>query len=96
MYTGKVIGTVVATRKDAALHGIKLLVVETIENGKPAKAIVAADATRQAGPDDFVYLIGSKEAAFLFRQKLTPVDAAIAGFIDEYNEQDLGDKEAKR
>lgn len=88
MYTGKVIGTVVATRKDAALLGVKLLAVETIENGKPAKVIVAADATRQAGPDDFVYLIGSKEAALLFRQKMMPVDAAIAGFIDEYNEQD--------
>jgi len=87
LYTGKVIGTVVATHKDAALKGVKLLVVETIENGKPAKVIVAADATRQAGPDNIVYLIGSKEAAYLFRQKLMPVDAAIAGFIDEYNEQ---------
>lgn len=87
MYTGKVIGTVVATRKDPALHGVKLLVVETIENGKPAKMIIAADATRQAGPNDFVYLIGSKEAALLFRQKLMPVDAAIAGFIDEYHER---------
>jgi len=57
--------------------------VETIENGKPAKTIVAADATRQAGPNDLVYLIGSKEASLLFRKKLVPVDAAIAGFIDE-------------
>lgn len=87
MFTGKVIGTVVATQKDEALLGIKLLVVETIENGKPAKVIVAADATRQAGPNDYVYLIGSKEAALLFRKKMMPVDAAIAGFIDEYNEQ---------
>jgi ethanolamine utilization protein EutN len=86
VYTGKVIGTVVATRKDDALQGIKLLVVETVENGKPAKVIIAADATRQAGPNDYVYLIGSKEASLLFRQKLMPVDAAIAGFIDEYNE----------
>jgi len=85
MYTGTVIGTVVATKKYETLSGIKLLVVETIENGKPAKIIVAADATRQAGFGDFVYLIGSKEAALLFRQKLVPVDAAIAGFIDRYD-----------
>lgn len=85
MYTGTVIGTVVATRKYETLSGIKLLVVETIENGKPAKVIVAADATRQAGFGDFVYLIGSKEASLLFRQKLVPVDAAIAGFIDTYD-----------
>jgi ethanolamine utilization protein EutN len=85
MYTGTVIGTVVATKKYETLSGIKLLVVETIENGKPAKLIVAADATRQAGFGDFVYLIGSKEASLLFRQKLVPVDAAIAGFIDTYD-----------
>ena len=85
MYTGTVIGTVVATKKYETLSGIKLLVVETIENGKPTKVIVAADATRQAGFGDFVYLIGSKEASLLFRQKLVPVDAAIAGFIDTYD-----------
>ena len=83
MYTGRVIGTVVATKKYETLEGIKLLLVETIENGKPAKTIVAADATRQAGPNDLVYLIGSKEASLLFRKKLVPVDAAIAGFLDE-------------
>ena len=83
MYTGRVIGTVVATKKYETLEGIKLLLVETIENGKPAKVIVAADATRQAGTGDLVYLIGSKEASLLFRQKLVPVDAAISGFIDE-------------
>jgi len=87
MYTGKVVGTVVATQKYASLKGIKLMVVEVLENGKPAKTIVAADATRQAGVGDFVYLIGSKEAALLFRQDLTPVDAAIAGFIDTYEEK---------
>lgn len=85
MYTGTVIGTVVATKKYETLSGIKLLVVETIENGKPSKVIIAADATRQAGFGDFVYLIGSKEASLLFRQKLVPVDAAIAGFIDTYD-----------
>ena len=88
MYTGKVVGTVVSTQKYESLKSIKLMVVETIENGKPAKLIVAADATRQAGIGDFVYLIGSKEAALLFRQKMTPVDAAIAGFIDVYSERD--------
>ena len=83
MYTGRVIGTVVATRKYETLEGIKLLAVETIENGKPAKTIIAADATRQAGPNDLVYLIGSKEASLLFRKKLVPVVSAFSGFIYE-------------
>ena len=86
MYTGKVVGSVVSTVKDAKLKGIKLLVVQMIENGKPTKLIVAADQTRQAGADDFVYLIGSKEASLIFRDGLVPADAAIVGFIDSYNE----------
>ena len=86
MYTGKVVGSVVSTVKDAKLQGIKLLVVQMMENGKPTKLIVAADQTRQAGADDFVYLIGSKEASLIFRDGLVPADAAIVGFIDSYNE----------
>ena len=87
MYTGEVIGSVVATVKEEHLEGIPLLVVQVIENGKPTKKIVAADSTRQAGYGDFVYLIGSKEAARMFRKELTPADAAIVGFIDSYREE---------
>ena len=87
MYTGKVIGSVVSTVKSENLEGIKLLVVQVIEDGKPTRRIIAGDATRQAGEGDFVYLIGSKEASLVFRKKLVPCDAAICGFIDHYNEE---------
>jgi microcompartment protein CcmK/EutM len=87
VYTGTVTGTVVATVKDENLQGIPLLTVKLIENGKEAGTSVAADSTRQAGPCDFVYLIGSREAAKFFRKNLTPVDATIVGFIDTYNEE---------
>ncbi|MCL1812198.1 MAG: ethanolamine utilization protein EutN [Treponema sp.] len=86
MYTGIVTGTVVATVKEEYLQGIPLLTVKLIENGKEAGTIVAGDSTRQAGPGDFVYLIGSKEAAKMFRKDV-PVDVAIVGFIDTYNEE---------
>jgi microcompartment protein CcmK/EutM len=86
VYTGRVTGTVVASIKEPHLANIPLLAVKVLENGKEGATIVAADSTRQAGPDDFVYLIGSKEAAKMFRQDLCPVDAAIVGFIDSYNE----------
>ena len=86
MFTGKVIGSVVSTVKSEHLTGIKLLVVQVIENGKPTRRIIAGDATRQAGEGDFVYMIGSKEAAAVFREKFTPCDTAICGFIDDYNE----------
>ena len=68
MYTGQVTGCVVSTVKDENLENIPLLVVRLLENGKRAGYIVAADATRQAGKGDFVYLIGSKEADVYKRQ----------------------------
>ena len=85
MFTGRVEGTVVSTAKDSRLTGIKLLLVRMIESGKPTKLVVAGDATRQAGMGDFVTLIGSTEAALMFRGKLPPCDMAITGFIDHYN-----------
>lgn len=67
MYRGIVAGTVVATVKEPHLEGVPLLVVRKIENGVEKGLIVAADHTRQAGYGDEVYLIGSKEAARIFR-----------------------------
>jgi ethanolamine utilization protein EutN len=87
MYTGKVIGSVVATVKDMNVMNIPFLAVRLIENGQEKGVVIAADSTRQAGVGDFVNLIGSKEAARMFRKKSTPVDIAIVGFIDHYNEQ---------
>jgi ethanolamine utilization protein EutN len=87
VYTGRVTGTVVASVKEENLQRVPFLTVKLIENGEDAGTIVAADSTRQAGPGDFVYLIGSKEAAKMFRRDLCPVDAAIVGFIDTYNEE---------
>ena len=87
MYTGKVVGTVVATVKVPNLEGVPLLIVRLIENGEPKNIIVAADSTRQAGRGDFVYLIGSKEAAKMFRTFSPAADAAIVGFIDDYREE---------
>ena len=84
MYLGRVIGTVVATRKYAGLEGVKLLVVQPLDDklanrGEPH---VAADATRQAGPGDVVHLAGSREAALALDETFVPVDAAIVGIVD--------------
>ena len=79
-------GQVVSTVKVRQLAGIKLLVVQMIRNGVPAGCTVAADATRQAGVGDDVFIMDSKEAGMLFRNGMMPVDASICGFIDQYNE----------
>lgn len=88
MYTGIVVGSVVSTVKNESLKGVKLLVVQKIENGKKAGLIISADGTRQAGKGDIVYLIGSKEACLPFPEcRLIPVDSSIIGFIDRINEE---------
>jgi len=85
MYLGRVIGTVVATQSYTGLAGVKPLVVQPIDDtlAETGPAHVAADATGQAGPQDLVYLVGSREAALALTPSFVPVDAAIVGIVDE-------------
>ena len=87
MYTGIVVGKVVSTVKEENLRNIPLLIVRKIEDGKEKGLVVAADSTRMAGEGDYVYMIGSKEAARMFRKEYTPADVSIVGFIDSYREE---------
>ena len=85
MQLAKVMGTVVATTKYEGLEGIKFLIVQPLTkeqkaNGKP---VVAADATLQAGPDELVFIVGSREAAQAMPNTFVPVDHAIVGIVDD-------------
>jgi ethanolamine utilization protein EutN len=84
LYLGRVIGTVVATRKVPGLDGIKLLVVQPVDHaGKPTRgAEVACDPIVRAGPGDLVSLVGSREASLAMPDTFVPVDAAIVGIVD--------------
>ena len=98
MYLGRVLGTVVASRKSEGLvgvpfatpvfDGVPFLFVQPLDAklravGEPQ---VAADATRTAGPADLVYLVGAREAALALEETFVPVDAAIVGIVDQVNE----------
>lgn len=87
MLLGKVIGTVTATIKYTGLEGVPLLIVQPLdkqrrESGKP---LVAADATRQAGPGDLIYYEGGREAAMALDPWFVPVDHSIIGIVDDVN-----------
>jgi ethanolamine utilization protein EutN len=83
MYLGIVKGTVVAERKAAGLEGTKLLLVQPVdEHGAPVGDVQAAVDRVQAGVGDFVYLVGSREAALACDPWFVPVDAAIVGIVD--------------
>ena len=84
MYLGRVIGTVVATRKYEGLEGKKLLVVTPLDHKQQRTGDdqVAVDTVR-AGQGDLVYLVGSREAALALTPWFVPVDAAIVGIVDD-------------
>ncbi len=83
MNIGRVEGSVVCSIKTPTLDGIKLLIVRQIVNGQDRGLVIAADATRQAGNGDVVYMIGRKEAALMLdTADPPPSDLTIAGIID--------------
>jgi len=84
---GKVIGNVVASVKDQGLEGLRLLIVQGLDDDfKPkGKPYVAADGIYTAGPGDIVYVVSKKEAAIAISKGLVPIDECIVGFVDEYN-----------
>ncbi len=86
MKFGKVIGTIWATRKYAAVTGYKLQLIQPVnadyENtGEP---IIAVD-TAGAGPGEYIFYITSSEAVSPMDVDMAPVDAAIVGIIDSVN-----------
>ncbi len=84
MYLGRVIGTVVASNKCEGLEGIKLLVVQPLDDdGQPTRGTEVAVDTVRAGTGDHVYLVGSREAALALEESFVPVDAAIVGIVDQ-------------
>jgi ethanolamine utilization protein EutN len=83
MLLGKVIGTVVCTRKVESFEGIKLLLVQplTEELEEAGEALVACD-TVQAGEGDVVFYEGGREAALGLENWFNPSDATIMGIVD--------------
>jgi ethanolamine utilization protein EutN len=88
MHLARVIGDVVATRKDGNLAGLTLLIVQPLtEARQPAgRPIVAVDAVG-AGVGEEVFIVRGKEASFPFYPVEAPVDAGIVGIVDHW---DLG------
>ena len=83
MQLARVIGNVVATRKDESLTGITLLVVQPLSADRTpvGRPLVAVDAVG-AGVGEEVFFVRGKEASFPFYPAQPPVDAAIVGIID--------------
>ena len=83
MLLAKVVGTVVATRKDERLVSNKLLVVRGIDPaGKFEGTYLVAVDTVDAGTGETVLVVSGSSARMASGMKDCPVDAAIVGIID--------------
>ena len=83
MILARVVGTIVATRKDPRLEGHKLLVVKPVSpEGKEESGYVVAVDTVQAGSGELVIVVSGSSARLAEGCKDKPVDASIVGIVD--------------
>lgn len=83
MLLAQVMGTVVSTRKDAALMSLKLMLCREVDTAfKPTgNWVVAADAVG-AGEGEVVLLAQGSSARLTEVSREKPVDAVICGIVD--------------
>ena len=87
MVLARIIGTVVATRKDQRLEGKKLLICRLVDpEGRDEKGYVVAVDTVHAGFREHVLVVQGSSARMADGCKDTPVDAAIVGIVDQISQ----------
>ena len=86
MQVARVIGDIVATRKDQELTAIKLLVLQPLGSDKQpvGRTLVAADSVG-AGVGEIVFFVRGREASFPWLPSEVPVDAGIVGIVDAWD-----------
>ena len=84
MLLARVVGTVVATKKDPRLEGRKLLILQTVTPQgelKKGSYVVAVD-TVGAGTRETVIAVQGSSARMSHGLKDIPVDTAVIGIVD--------------
>lgn len=86
MQIARVIGDIVATRKEPGFEGVALLVIQPLAaDGQDAgRPLVAVDSVG-AGVGERVFFVRGKEASFPFYPTEVPADAGIVGIIDHWS-----------
>jgi microcompartment protein CcmK/EutM len=81
----KVVGTVVATRKEPTLDGLKLMLVRPVDaDGRETGGfVVAADAVG-AGPGEYVLTAAGSSARQTLATNNRPVDSVIMAIVDTW------------
>lgn len=84
MLLGRVIGTVVASRKEETIEGLKLLVVQACDaDGNPTGTTVVAADSVGAGVGEVVLYASGSSARQTDVTKNRPVDATVMAIVDQ-------------
>ncbi len=84
MILARVVGSVVATRKDPRLEGKKLLILKPISpDGKDETGYVISVDTVSAGYRERVIAVSGSSARMAEGCKDMPIDNAIVGIVDD-------------
>ena len=85
MLIGKVVGTVVASRKEEKLEGVKLLILKQVdvEGREGSGYVVAVDAVGAGVGEVVLYASGSSARQTVVTDK-RPVDAVVMAIIDQW------------
>lgn len=83
MIVGKVVGSIVSTRKSDKLIGNKFMVVEPLDKMKSATDQLVAIDNIGAGIGEIVLVATGSAARIGCDLEAAPVDAAIVGIVDE-------------
>jgi carbon dioxide concentrating mechanism protein CcmL len=85
MFLARIIGTVVATRKEESLVGLRFMLLQPLdEKGKPTGShVVAADAVG-AGVDEIVLYASGSSARQTVATDKRPCDAVIMAIVDSW------------
>lgn len=86
MIVGKVVGSVVSTRKSEKLVGSKLMIIEPVSSMSESKDKLVAVDTIGAGIGEMVLVSLGSAARIGCNMDNSPVDAAIVGIIDDGSE----------
>jgi microcompartment protein CcmK/EutM len=83
MILAKIMGTVVATRKDERLVSNKLLIARPMDpHGTPEGSFLVAVDTVDAGVGETVLIVSGSSARMASGMKDCPVDAVVVGIVD--------------
>jgi len=85
MFFGKITGTVVSSRKDERLEGLKFLIVQQVDiaGKESSQYVVAADAVG-AGMGEMVLFATGSSARQTASTENRPVDAVVMGIVDTW------------